>query len=644
MAGKKRFKPTHERIEVTPRPVSPILPGPLRGLNPGKYLIRDDVQHPVEPANDGDDGDDGNSVTNPPLTKHATRASRGLGKDVSYDMKYHPMDRVTRPNSAATRRQSKSASLAMSEPEDDSSVTMNTDEDLSGDSSHDDLSENSQNEDDSGTRLQPIMIQPRRPDPKACRHSARDAARKPINYSKKYHPQDHGIPGYRSRPIFTQSNQEDSVALTNSKKRAPLSSDEIDADEDDEIVPTHTARSQPRKKLKSLSNEPPLRIKKKRSRQATAKAKHKAASKSAMSAKRNKEIDALVDMAIAGSKATETINFPSNHDSDDESSPELADDGYDGSMPDLPRMLSREDSTAGMPHPLLEACTQVSNLPDTDASDTVANEETVESRDSSLATIDTSATTNESPTPATTCHGANHGDEVPFPLPKYVVDLVRLELGPHAAMTSTAVVRTMFDGPSTGTLPKLAIWKPYLEYPLSHPATPNNISAGPSSPKDTALSVQAKIGIDVVDQNDMVNEQTNLKPRPADDRPDLEYSLLCTPKQLERSTRSPTSQNQTSSVAGDEDPENEQPQDNAGDEDPHEMYTPLASEFEDAMAVTEGSTVRSSDPINEFDVYGMSQAETTTAQRPAKPKSAATRRSQLISARPALVYDGSDEA
>ncbi|KAM3424094.1 hypothetical protein BST61_g11357 [Cercospora zeina] len=630
MAGKKRVKPTQERIEVTPSPPSPTLNGPLRGLNPSKYLIRDNVKRTVEPANDDDDDDDGSTMSTP-STKHATRASRGLGKDVSYDMKYHPMDKVTRPHSAVTRRQSKSASLAMSEAEDDASVTMNTDKDLSGDSSHYDLSysENSQNEEDPGTRIQPIVIEPRRPDPKASRHSARDAARRPINYSKKYHPQDHGIPGYRSRPIFTQADplpdHQDSIASTKSEKRAPPSSDEIDTDEDDEMAPTSSGTRRPRKKLKSLGNEPPLRVKKKkRSRQSTSKAKPKAASKLTFRAKRNKAIDALVDMAIAGSKAAESINISSNDDSDEKSRSYLAADEYDGLMPDLPGILSREDSTAGMPYHLLEACTQVSNLPDTDASGAVANEDTVGSGNSSLATVNTSATLiNGTATPATTCHGANHSEEVPFPLPQYVLDRVSLSLGSHAAITYTAVVRAMFDGPTTGMVPTLAIWKPYMEYPLPRPAMPLELTTRPSLQKVTASNLEGEDDIDVKDENAIADEQTSSKPSPADDRPDLEHPPVCTPEQLEDSANSPTSQSPASSLAGDENTDNERPQDNADDEDPHEMYTPLASEFEDAMAMTEDSTVQSSDPINGFGVCGMSQADTNTARRLTTPYSEA---------------------
>ncbi|WPB02836.1 uncharacterized protein RHO25_007472 [Cercospora beticola] len=77
--GKQRVRPTQERIEFSPDPPSPRLPGALRGLNPDKYIINNSVKHTVESA----DGDD-NGTKSPPSTKHTTRASRGLGKDVSY--------------------------------------------------------------------------------------------------------------------------------------------------------------------------------------------------------------------------------------------------------------------------------------------------------------------------------------------------------------------------------------------------------------------------------------------------------------------------------------------------------------------------------------------------------------------------------
>lgn len=216
------------------------------------------------------------------------------------DMKYHPMDRVTRPNSAATRRQSKSASLAMSEAEDeDDSATIDSDEDLSEEASHDEPSEGSQDEAEPRSTIQAPVMEPRLPDPKASRHSAREAARKAVNYSKKYHPQDHGIPGYRHRPILTQADQEESIASPNLKKRLAPITDEADATEDSGDEQPEAARGKPRKKLKSLGDEPHSRTKKKRGGQRAAtkaKAKAKRVKKSAFRAKEAEEIDDLVNM------------------------------------------------------------------------------------------------------------------------------------------------------------------------------------------------------------------------------------------------------------------------------------------------------------------------------------------------------------
>lgn len=219
---------------------------------------------------------------------------------VMQDMKYHPMDRVTRPNSAATRRQSKSASLAMSEAEDeDDSATIDSDEDLSGETFHDELSENAQDEAGPRRAIQTFVIEPRLPDPKASRHSAREAARKAVNYSNKYHPQDHGIPGYRHRPILTQADRQDSVAPSNLKKRPAPITNEVEAPEESEDEQAEVARGKPRKKLKSLEEEPPSRTKKKRGGQRAAtkvKTKAKSANKSAFRAKEAEEIDDLVNM------------------------------------------------------------------------------------------------------------------------------------------------------------------------------------------------------------------------------------------------------------------------------------------------------------------------------------------------------------
>ncbi|PPJ56895.1 hypothetical protein CBER1_02275 [Cercospora berteroae] len=663
--GKQRVRPTQERVEVSPDPPSPRLPGALRGLNPDKYIIDNNVKHTVESADDDDNG-----TKSPPSTKHTTRASRGLGKDVSYDMKYHPMDRVTRSNSAATRRQSKSASLAMSgaedDDDDDDSATINSDEDLSEGISHDERSENSQDEAGPRSPIQTLVMEPRQPDPKASRHSAREAARKAVNYSKKYHPQDHGIPGYRHRPILTQADQEDLIASTNLKKRALPDSDDVDADEDSGDAQAEVSKGKPRKKLKSLGDEPPSRTKKKRGGQrAATKAKPKAkpANKSAFRAKEAKEIEALVDMAITTTEVVEPITISSNDDSDSESTPGLAADGYDDPMPNLPGMLSREDSrdTANMPDKLLTACTQVSNLPDTDQSRMAVDDEPADSYDSSLVTVDTSATlTHEVATPATTFHATPGNAAVPFPLPTYVEDQVRLKIGSQSPITITAVVRTLFEQPHSATDATLVVQKPYLEHPVTCTPKAREDPARSPSPQDTTWSTDDEEHIETESQTEVGIGQTGLELQPTVERPNPEYPLARMPSQRETLPKPPMPLNPASKADEDEDASEEPSQGefrkdesrhdelqddefkyDEDNEDPHEMHTPVATEFEDAMAVTESPAGRSSDPINFIEMFGVTQKDATT-QQSATPNPSTSRRSQLISRREALAYDDSD--
>ncbi|GIZ41333.1 hypothetical protein CKM354_000464000 [Cercospora kikuchii] len=676
--GKQRVRPTQERIEVSPDPPSPKLPGALRGLNPDKYIIDNSVKHTVESADDED-----NDTKSPPSTKHTTRASRGLGKDVSYAS----VIPVTRPNSAATRRQSKSASLAISEAEDeDDSATIDSDEDLSEETSHDEPSENSQDEVKPRSTPQPLVVEPRLPDPKASRHSVREAAKKAVNYSKKYHPQDHGIPGYRHRPFLTQADQTDSVASTNLKKRSASIANEGDAIEEPGNEQAEVTKGKPRKKLKSLGDEPPSRTKKKRGGQRAPtkiKTKAKPANKAAFRAKEAEEIDDLVNMAIAATQKNEPVTISSNDDSDGERTPASAADDYDDLMPNLPGMLSREDSrdTANMPDKLLTACTQVSNLPDTDESGMAAHDEPADSRDSSLLTVDTSATlAHEVPTPATTFHATPGLDTVPFPLPTYVEDQMRLKVGSQSSITFAAVVRTLFEQPRSATDAASVVQKPYLEHPVNRAPEAREEPSRSPSPQDTTGSTGDEEHIGAEGQIEVDFELTGLELQPTVERPNLDLPLDRMPSQRETLPKPPIPLDRASSASSgkhaseefrhDESRHNELSHDEHQDdelqrdelqrdelhqdelqddeveydeenEDPYEMHTPVATEFEDAMAVTESSAGRSSDPINFIEMFGVTQKDATT-QQSATPNPSTPRTSQLISRREALGYDDSE--
>lgn len=111
------------------------------------------------------------------------RSLRQPKTDAIYDMKYHPMDNITRPNMAATlRNRSKSVSFAMDGKDDESSEPSSPPRDGESDDEEDSDSDSS----DEIVVMQ--MATPRTPDPRAVRHSSRGEARKPVNYSSKLHP------------------------------------------------------------------------------------------------------------------------------------------------------------------------------------------------------------------------------------------------------------------------------------------------------------------------------------------------------------------------------------------------------------------------------------------------------------------------
>ncbi|KAI6801125.1 hypothetical protein KC361_g1931 [Hortaea werneckii] len=163
--------------------------GPLRGLDPNNVLLTPATQSRHEVANSDDElviMDEEEATCEPP---RSTRAARSGRQQVNYDMKYHPMDEVTRPKRAAKRTP---ASRPLKTPikidTDTSDASSDTDLALpSGEDESELESDNKENE------------LARKPDPRATRHSARSEARKAVNYSRKHHPQDHGLPGFQRR-------------------------------------------------------------------------------------------------------------------------------------------------------------------------------------------------------------------------------------------------------------------------------------------------------------------------------------------------------------------------------------------------------------------------------------------------------------
>ncbi|KAI7719056.1 hypothetical protein KC353_g3288 [Hortaea werneckii] len=175
--------------------------GPLRDLDPNNVLPTPATQPSLKVANSDDDlaiTDEDEASREPP---RSTRATRSGGRKVNYDMKYHPMDEVTRPKRAAKRIPASCPPKSSIKIDlETSDASSNIDLDFpSGDDESELESKNSDIE----------LV--RKPDPRATRHSARSEARKAVNYSRKHHPQDHGLPGFQRRAKRIKLEHSDAV-------------------------------------------------------------------------------------------------------------------------------------------------------------------------------------------------------------------------------------------------------------------------------------------------------------------------------------------------------------------------------------------------------------------------------------------------
>jgi len=199
--------------------------GAARGLNPNNVLQTTAVRVTAEPCDEEAD-------TKTSLPTHATRASRNGRPAVDYDMKYHPMDEVTRPKRAAARRGSGSLSVSFSvslKRELSDETTDGSEPSMARDSSDEGSSETEEGDPETDSPLQTQRI----PDPRASRHSARSEARKVVNYSRKHHPQDYGVPGFQHKARCRKPGGLTTPAST-AQKRKGKGNAEIDLTQRDE--------------------------------------------------------------------------------------------------------------------------------------------------------------------------------------------------------------------------------------------------------------------------------------------------------------------------------------------------------------------------------------------------------------------------
>ncbi|KAK6391602.1 hypothetical protein LTR65_004437 [Meristemomyces frigidus] len=257
----KARKPTQEWVEVSSDEEENEAPAPkrgvLRGLNPNNVLAAPLTQASVEilDSDDNDDGDNENDGKPTQQPAHGTRASRYGKAPVDYDMKYHPMDEVTRPKRAANRRSgSRSKSVSMKRHLDDDTG----DESEPSTARDEDGDEEGASEDEDDSAAENHVNPTRAPDPRASRHSARSEAQKAVNYSRKSHPQDYGLPGFQHKAKRSHDPSIPAPYKTAYKRKSTTEDD--DEDDIDEAQPAKVPL-RARKNLKSLSSSSPTAVK-----------------------------------------------------------------------------------------------------------------------------------------------------------------------------------------------------------------------------------------------------------------------------------------------------------------------------------------------------------------------------------------------
>ncbi|KAH9827919.1 hypothetical protein Tdes44962_MAKER02673 [Teratosphaeria destructans] len=238
--GLSRPKPWVEYVEIgsdKAKQAASRLRGALRGLDPNNVLSAPSVQS-TESGGDEQVDENGHPLTSANSTGRVLRHVK-VDKE-KYDMKFHMMDEVTRPKRTARRR---SGSGLVSRSIEREAADTDEESDLSspqGSNGEDDSDGASTSDNDV-----PVSTQ-RAPDPNATRFSKRSEAQKPVNYSRKHHPQDFGLPGYEHK------SKKLSASLPPQTKRRKLSTHDEGMFSDQA---KHSRR--PRKKLRSLTSDEP---------------------------------------------------------------------------------------------------------------------------------------------------------------------------------------------------------------------------------------------------------------------------------------------------------------------------------------------------------------------------------------------------
>ncbi|KAK5695108.1 hypothetical protein LTR17_024610 [Elasticomyces elasticus] len=192
MAGKKRPKSApSQTAKATESPTAPRASPPARkrrrstkGYTETKEIDSDEENKPKLPSRGVLAGIDPNA------TDLSQRRPRGEQKP-NYNMKFHPsLDPYIKPATAARYNAGLATQSSPVKYMTDGETSEESEPTLAGDS---DNNQSGADNDDV-----PVLTK-RGPDPKASRHSTRTEAQKPVNYSRKYHPNDLDLPGFKAK-------------------------------------------------------------------------------------------------------------------------------------------------------------------------------------------------------------------------------------------------------------------------------------------------------------------------------------------------------------------------------------------------------------------------------------------------------------
>ncbi|KAK0311361.1 hypothetical protein LTR01_003357 [Friedmanniomyces endolithicus] len=237
----------------------PPLKGVLAGLDPNVVLAS--IRPKFRPRDDGEDRDEGHALSTATRESgHETRGARNGKVPALTNLKYHPMDEVLFPSRAAKNRLGPSSRFVLLEPEPDDDTSDASDTTSPADSdanSSESEADDDEDEDDNDV----AVLTKRTPDPKAIRHSARSEAQKTVNYSRKFHPQDLAIRGYRSKANDAiRAGEMPAPAMRQKRKSVAALSDHALPDGHRGLEDTQRTPSA-RKKLKSTASGSPAAFK-----------------------------------------------------------------------------------------------------------------------------------------------------------------------------------------------------------------------------------------------------------------------------------------------------------------------------------------------------------------------------------------------